>query len=115
MFTCFGLTGFLTFNFTGVASHESFSFESGFVVGVDFDESACDSETQGLGLAFEATAVEVDFDIVFFSNIQFCKRLLNDILKNRTREINFKVTTIDGDFAGTFAYVNASDSSLTTT
>ena len=82
MFACFGLTGFLALHLTCIARHEAFRLQSRFVFGVNLYEGAGYGKTKSLGLTFETAAVEVDFNVVFFSNIQFCKRLLNYILKN---------------------------------
>ena len=50
-FASFGTTRFLAFNLAGIARHESFGFQSGFVFGVDFYECAGYGQTQSFGLS----------------------------------------------------------------
>ncbi len=97
-----GLTGFLTLDRAGVASHEAFGAESGFVFGVNLNQSAGDSETQSFGLTFVAAAVEVYVDVVLFSAVKCKQRLLYDVLKNFRREVCFEGAMIDSDSAVTF-------------
>ncbi len=104
---CFGLAGLFTFYGARVAGHEAVFAEYGLVVGVDFDESASYAKTKGFGLSFVATAVEVDVNVVFVGNFEGCEGLLNDILKNRRREVHFDGALVDGDNAGTFFNYNA--------
>ncbi len=62
---CFGLAGLLRSTARGSRVMKPCFAEYGLVVGVDFNESAGDAEAESFGLAFVATAVEVDVDIVF--------------------------------------------------
>lgn len=65
----------------GVACHEAFGAESSLVLRIDFDECACDSQTESFCLTFVTAAVKIDFDVVFFCYIKLVKGLLNDVLQ----------------------------------
>ena len=80
--TSFRLSRFLTFNRTGIASHEAFSTESSFIFSIDFHQSASNCKTQCLRLSGETATAEIYFDVVLFSNTQLVQRLFNYILKN---------------------------------
>lgn len=101
-FACFGLTGFLTFNGTRVTCHEAVFAEDSLVIGIESHKSACDAETEGFGLTFVTAAVKVDMDVILFGNVKSREGLLNDVLKNRRREIYFEGAFVDGDSAVTF-------------
>ena len=107
MLACFGLTRFLTFNLTSVASEEAFGFESGFVFRIDFNQCASDSETKRLSLALIAAAIQIHLDIIFFSNTEFVQWLLNDELKDGRWEILIKRALVDSDLTIAFTYENA--------
>lgn len=64
---CSGLTGLLTLNLAGIARQESVLLEHGAELGVDLAQSACDTQTSGLGLPLDTAAVEVDGDVVVLS------------------------------------------------
>lgn len=106
-FASFGLTGFLAFYGARVAGHEALLAEYSLVVGVDFHESAGDTEAESFGLAFVATTVEVDVDVVLFGAIESCEGLLNDELKNRRGEVYLEGALVDGNDAGAFFDDNA--------
>ena len=108
MLTCFGLTRLLTLNLTGVTCQETFGLQNGLGLFIDLDESAGDSKTECLSLAFVAAAVEINLDIVLLSNTEFVQWLLNDELKDGRREILFKRALVDSDLTITFTYENAS-------
>ena len=96
---CFGLTRLFAFHSAGVTGHEAVFAQDSLVIGIDFHQSAGDSETEGLGLTFVAAAVEVHVDVVFFNDVENRKGLLNDELKNRRGEIHFEGAVVDGDGA----------------
>ena len=111
----FWLTRFLTLNFTSVTSQEAFSLESGFILSVDLNECASDSETECLSLALESATVKISLDIIFLCNAEFVQRLENDVTKNRRWEVALDVTTVDRNLTCTFTNVNAGNCLFTTT
>ena len=98
----FGLTGLFAFYNARVAGHEAFCAKCGLVLGVDFHESAGDSKAKSFCLAFVATAIEIDLNVVFFSDIKSHEGLLNDILKDGRGEVNFQGALVDDDLTVTF-------------
>lgn len=96
-----GLTGFLTFNRTGIAGHEAELAEECLVVGVNLNKCAGDTETKCFSLAFVAATVKVDMNVVLLCNFESCEGLLNDELKNRRGEIHFEGALVDSDGAVT--------------
>ena len=76
------LTWFLAFNGTSVTGKEALILEGLLIIGVNFDQCACDSETQGLALACETATVEVGFDVVFAFYLEQVQWLLNHILQD---------------------------------
>ena len=113
--TSLRLTRFLTLYLTGITCHESFCLQSRFVLGVDLHQCAGDCQTQSFCLTFESATVQISLDIIFLRYTQFLQRLLNHVLENRTREINVQLTTVNRDVTGTFLYIYACHSGLTTT
>jgi len=116
-FAGLGLTGLLTFNDTRVAGHEAFCAKGGLVLGVDFHQSAGDGETEGLGLAFVTSAVDVDSDVIFLNAVKCLQGLKHDILEDGGGEVFVEGTTvvvaIDGDCAVAFLDNNAGDGGFT--
>ena len=56
----------LTFNGTGVTSHEAFLLEGGLHFGVVGDQGAGNAKTDSAHLAGDSTATSGDFDVPFF-------------------------------------------------
>jgi len=80
-FAGFWLSGFLPFHFAGIAGGETFSFQLGLVLRINFDQGPGNSETYRLCLTFKSTAVKGDSDVIFVGNIEKVKGLENNILK----------------------------------
>ena len=99
---CFRLTGFLAFYGARVAGHETCLAEHSLVFGVDFHQCACDSEAECFCLAFVAAAVQIYVDVVFVGCLEGAQGLLNDVLENGGREVNFQGALVDND--GTVAF-----------
>ena len=81
--------------------------ENSLVVGVDFHQSAGDTEAESLSLAFVATAVEVYVDVVFLGAVKCVEGLFYDVLKNRRGEVYLEGALVDGNDAGAFFDDNA--------
>ena len=79
---CFGTSGFLTLNFARIAGDEAFGTQYGFVLSIDFNQSAGYGQAQCLRLAGEAATAEVYFDVIFFGHTQLVQRLFDDVLQN---------------------------------
>ena len=113
--TCTGLTGLLTLNLAGIAGEETGLFQSRAHLGVDFAQSACDTQTSGLGLTLDATAIEVDGDVLVLGSIGSQQRLLHLILENFEGEIGGEFLAIDGNLTLARLHEYASHSGLATT
>ena len=85
--TCSGLSGLLTLNLAGIAREESGLLQYRAHLGVDLAQCACDTQTSGLGLSLDATAIEVDGDVVALGSVGSQQRLLYLELENLEREI----------------------------
>ena len=97
-----GLTGFLALDSARVAGHEAVLAQYALVLGVDLHQCAGDSQTQGLGLAGVAAAVEVDVDVILLGDAKGGEGLLYDVLKNRIGEVNVQGALVDSDVAVAF-------------
>ena len=111
--TSFWLTRFLTFNSTRIASYETFCSQRWFIFRINLDQSTSDSQASSFRLTFETTTVKVDLDIILFFNIQLCKRLLNNELKDCRRKVICKITFVDSYLSRSFAYEYASNCCFT--
>ena len=113
--TCTGLTGLLTLNLAGIAREESGLLEGRTHLGVDLAQCACDAQTSGLGLSLDATAIEVDGDVVILGGVGSQQRLLHLELENFEREIYGELLAVDCNLTLARLHVYASHSGLTTT
>ena len=93
--TCSGLSGLLTLNLAGIARQETGLFQHGAHLGVDLAQCASDTQTSGLGLSLDATAIEVDGDVVALGSIRGQQRLLDLELENFEREIDGELLVVD--------------------
>ncbi len=73
-----GLSWFLAFYGTRVASHETFLAQSALVLGVNLNQRTCDSESKRLGLSLVTTALDVDGNVIFFYSFEGVEGLLDD-------------------------------------
>ena len=112
--TSLGLTGLLTLNGTGVASHEAFSTKSLLVISIDFHECTGNSEAKCLALTSETTTTEGYLNVVLFSNVQKSKGLLYNKLQDGRGKILSEISLVNGNFTCTFGYVDTGDGALTT-
>ena len=101
----------------GYVGHEAFGTERALVLGVDLHEGAGDGETESLGLAFVAAAVEVNGDIVLLYAVKSLEGLEHDVLENRRGEVLVECAAVvvagDRDHAVTFLQDNAGHGGLT--
>src|SRR5688572_13594979 len=67
--------------------------------GVDLHERARDAVADGLGLAGEAPADDVDEDVVAADGLGELERLAHDHLRGRATEVAVELATVDEDLA----------------
>jgi len=92
---------FLTFDSTGVASHEAFLLEGGLVFGVVSDESTSDAQTDSTHLTGDSTATGGDFHVPFFGVAENRERKVSNHVLHFGMEVILEITTIDSALAGT--------------
>ena len=112
--TCLGTSRLFTFYLAAIAGNESFCTQCLLVVSIDFDEGACDGETQSLALASEATTLKVHLDVVLLSHVEKGEGLLYYELEDRRGEVFGKVTLVDGNLTSTFGNEDAGNGALAT-
>ena len=113
--TCSGLTGLLTLNLAGIAGQESGLLQHRTHLGVNLAQCASDTQTSGFGLSLDATAIEVDSDVVALDSVGSQQRLLYLELENLEREIGGKLLVVDCNLTLARLHEYASHSGLTTT
>ena len=91
----------LTFNGTGVTSHEAFLLEGGLDFGVVGHESAGNAQADSTHLAGDSTATSGDFDVPFFRVAEDGERKVGDHVLHFGMEVILEITTIDCALAGT--------------
>ena len=91
----------LTFNGTGVTSHEAFLLEGGLHFCVVSNECAGDAETDSAHLASDATATSGNFDVPFFRVAEDGERKVSNHVLHFRMEVILEITTIDSALAGT--------------
>ena len=104
----------LTFNGTGVASHEAFLLEGGLHFGVVGDQGARNAKTDSAHLAGDATATSGDFDVPFFRVAEDGERKVGNHVLHFRMEVILEITTIDSALAGTRLQDHSGDSVLAT-
>jgi len=109
------LTGFLTFDHTRVAAHETFGLQGGAILGVDFAQGAADGETQGLGLAVDAATVKVDLQVILAEGFGQHEGLFNHIVEDARREILLVVALVHRNLATAGLHVDTGHGSLSST
>ena len=110
-----GLTGFLTLDHTRVAAHQTFSLQGGTILGVDLAEGAADGETQSLGLAVDATTVEVDLDVVLAEGLGQHHRLFNHIVEDARREVLLVVALVHRNVTTAGLHIDTGNGGLSST
>ena len=91
----------LTFNGTGVTSHEAFLLEGGLDFSVVGHESAGNAQADSTHLAGDSTATSGDFDVPFFRVAEDGERKVGDHVLHFGMEVILEITTIDSALAGT--------------
>ena len=109
------LTGFLTLDHTRVAAHQTFGFQGRTILGIDLAERAADGEAEGLGLAVDATTVEVDLDVELTKIVGKHQRLLNHIVEDARREVLLVVALVHRNFTVTDLHIDAGNGGLSST
>ena len=104
----------LTFNGTGVASHEAFLLESRLHFCIVSNQCAGDAETDSAHLTSDATATSGNFDVPFFSVAEDGERKICNHILHFRMEVILEITTIDCALAGTRLQDHSGDSVLTT-
>ena len=110
-----GLTGFLTLDHTRVATHQTFGLQGRTILGVDFAEGAANGETQGLGLAVDATTVEVHLDVELAEVVGKHQRLLNHIVEDARREVLLVVALVHRNVTTAGLHIDTGNGGLSST